>query len=99
MDRSGAHNEAEVAEPWSVQGSVPSHDASLVKGSLASLAGETHSLRRRRLAAAALFLALAFAAVLVWRVFSFGLEGLRVGQPGRRVAFGSPSRRPSRVCS
>ena len=43
--------------------------------SLASLAGETHSLRRSRLAAAALFFALAYGVVLVWRLFGFGLEG------------------------
>ena len=65
----------DVAMPWSVRGSASSHPPGKAEGSLASLAGETHSLRRSRLAAAALFLALAFAVVLVWRLFSFGVEG------------------------
>jgi eukaryotic-like serine/threonine-protein kinase len=39
------------------------------EGSLASLAGETGSLRRTRLAAAALFLAAAFAVVFLWTIF------------------------------
>ncbi len=65
----------DVAMPWSVRGSASSPLPGVPGGSLASLAGETHSLRRSRLAAAALFLALTFAVVLVWRLFSFGVEG------------------------
>lgn len=38
----------------------------LVAGTLASLAGQTHTLRRRRIAAAALFLAGAVTLVLIW---------------------------------
>jgi eukaryotic-like serine/threonine-protein kinase len=65
----------DVAEPWSTRNPASSQTPALVEANLASLAGETHSLRRSRLAAAALFLALTFAAVLIWRWFSYGLEG------------------------
>jgi serine/threonine-protein kinase len=64
-----------VAEPWTVKGVAPSLAPAPAGGALASLAGETHSLRRRRLAAAALFLTLTFAVVLVWRLVSYGLGG------------------------
>jgi serine/threonine-protein kinase len=45
----------------------------LVEGSLASLRGATHTLRRSRLAAAALFLAVAFGVVLLWSLFGSDL--------------------------
>jgi hypothetical protein len=42
----------------------------LVEGSLASLTGETNVLRRRRVAAAALFLAFAYGVLFLWIVFT-----------------------------
>ncbi len=65
----------DVAVPWSVWGAASSQAPAMPEESLASLAGETHSLRRSRLAAAARFFALAYGVVLSWRLFSFGLEG------------------------
>jgi hypothetical protein len=59
---------AGVAEPGAAidaASSYPGPAVALVEGSLASLGGETHSLRRRRLAVAALFLAVTFGAVLL----------------------------------
>ena len=53
----------------------PEPAVALVEGSLASLGGETRTLRRRRLAAAALFLAGAFGVVLLWSVFGPDLGG------------------------
>ncbi len=59
----------------------------LVRGSLASLGGETHELRRRRLAAAGLFLAAVAATLFLWRLADLDhdfawlillLHGLRV---------------------
>ena len=63
-----------VAEPWSTLGNASSRAPAPDEGSLASLAGEIHSLRRNRIAAAALFLALAYGVVLIWRIFGSGLE-------------------------
>jgi serine/threonine-protein kinase len=68
----------ELAEPSAGRASA-SHPpqagaaVALVEGSLASLAGETHSLRRNRLGAAALFLALALGVVFLWSLFGFDL--------------------------
>jgi len=42
----------------------------IMEGSLASLAGEIHTLRRRRLGAAALFLTAVFAVLFVWSLFA-----------------------------
>ena len=53
----------------------PEPAVALVEGGLASLGGETRTLRRRRLAAAALFLAGAFGVVLLWNVFGSDLGG------------------------
>jgi serine/threonine-protein kinase len=53
----------------------PGPAVALVEGGLASLGGETHALRRRRLAAAALFLAVTFGVVLLWSVFGPDLGG------------------------
>jgi hypothetical protein len=64
-----------VAEPWTVRGVGASLARAQAEVDLASLAGETHLLRRRRLVAAALFLAVAFAVVLIWRLVTYGLEG------------------------
>lgn len=49
----------------------------LVEGTLASLAGETGTLRRSRLAAAALYLIVLYATLFVWSLFS-GMNGLPV---------------------
>jgi len=46
----------------------------IVEGSLASLAGEIHSLRRRRLGSAALFLTVVFAVLLVWSLFGHQVD-------------------------
>jgi serine/threonine-protein kinase len=56
---------ADLSLPASRLGGPP---VAMVEGSLASLAGEIGSLRRRRLAAAALFLFVAFAVVLMWQL-------------------------------
>jgi serine/threonine-protein kinase len=53
----------ELAEPAAPRGGGV---VALVEGTLASLAGETHELRRRRIAAAAVFLAVAFGAMFLW---------------------------------
>ena len=53
----------------------PEPAVALVEGGLASLGGETRTLRRRRLAAAALFLAGAFGVVLLWSVFGSDFGG------------------------
>jgi eukaryotic-like serine/threonine-protein kinase len=72
----------------------PRPAVAMVEGSLASLAGETETLRRRRLLAAAVSLAAAFAVLLVW-VFASANPGtltvhgsrfsLRVGMIGLRL--------------
>jgi serine/threonine-protein kinase len=69
---------AAVAEPGAAiapASSQPGPAVALVAGDLGSLGGETHTLRRRRLAAAALFLAVTFGVVLLWSVFGSGLVG------------------------
>src|SRR5947209_1168852 len=63
-------------------GPRPSARVGLVEGSLASLAGETHELRRRRLLEAAAFLAATFGTLLVWVFVS--------DNPGTLTAEGSP---------
>jgi hypothetical protein len=67
-----------VPEPWTVRGSASFQPQSevpvaLVEGSLTSLAGEISSLRRRRLGAAALFLAAAFGVWFLWSLFGVNL--------------------------
>jgi serine/threonine-protein kinase len=47
----------------------------LIEGSSASYLGETHTLRRTRLAATALLLALAYAIVFAWSLSSWGHSG------------------------
>jgi eukaryotic-like serine/threonine-protein kinase len=65
--------------PDDVGGNAPAEPAyatrhsahvALVEGSLASLAGETSELRRRRVAAAALFLAVAYGILFLWVLFT-----------------------------
>jgi hypothetical protein len=57
----------------------------MVEGSLASFTGETGSLRRSRLAAAALFLAAAFGVGFLWRLFGAGLDA-SAWLPGATIA-------------
>ena len=52
----------------------PGPAVAMVEGSLASLVGETNTLRRRRLGAAALFLAVAFGIGLVWNISGLGID-------------------------
>ena len=97
----------ELAEPW-CGGASPSYRSgpavAMAEGTLASLAGETDTLRRSRLLAAAVFLAATFGLLAVWVFASHNpgtltAEGsrysLRVGPDRRCVAC---SRRSSRVC-
>ena len=49
--------------------SAPGLGVGLVQGSFASLSREIHSLRRRRLGSAALFLAAVFAVLFLWSLF------------------------------
>ncbi len=56
-------------------GPYPGAGVALVQGSLASLSGEIHDLRRSRLGAAALFLALAFGLLVVWSLFATSAVG------------------------
>jgi tRNA A-37 threonylcarbamoyl transferase component Bud32 len=59
--------EVELAEPLASAGSRALGPAvALVEGSLASLAGETDTLRRQRLLASAVFLAMAFGLICSW---------------------------------
>jgi eukaryotic-like serine/threonine-protein kinase len=63
-----AAGENDHAEPaYATRHSAP---VALVEGSLASLAGETSKLRRRRVGAAALFLAVAYGILLLWILFT-----------------------------
>jgi serine/threonine-protein kinase len=67
-----------LAEPKAASDSASDRTGpavAMVEGSLASLGGEMRTLRRRRLAAAALFLAVTFGVVLVWSVFGSNLGG------------------------
>ncbi len=62
-----------VAEPWTVRGSassLPGIDVAPAEGSPASLARETSSLRRRRLASTALLLTVTYAVLGAWHLFS-----------------------------
>jgi tRNA A-37 threonylcarbamoyl transferase component Bud32 len=54
----------------SPRGGRTSPHVALVEGSLASLEGETATLRRRRVAAAALFLSVAYAVLFLWVLFT-----------------------------
>jgi eukaryotic-like serine/threonine-protein kinase len=56
-------------EAVSAPESRPGFEVGLVRGSFASLSREIHSLRRRRLGSAALFLAAVFAVLLLWSLF------------------------------
>jgi tRNA A-37 threonylcarbamoyl transferase component Bud32 len=56
----------DVAEPWSIGSPAPGLATALAEGTLASLAGETDTLRRRRLLAAAVFLAATYGLLAVW---------------------------------
>src|SRR5689334_14736657 len=56
----------DVAEPWSAAGLAPSLAMGMAEGTLASLAAETDTLRRRRLLAAAVFLAATYGLLTVW---------------------------------
>src|SRR5262245_47024239 len=67
-----------VAEPVAAIASAPSDSGpavALVEGGPASLGGETHTLRRRRLTAAALFLTMVAGAVFLWSFVGQGLGG------------------------
>jgi hypothetical protein len=66
----------ELVEPLAVGASaspVSGPGVALRSGSLASLAGEMGSLRRRRIGAAALFLAVGSGAIFLWSFFGFDL--------------------------
>lgn len=61
----------DLTEPWATPAPGPAAaragvGVGLVEGSIASLTGETHSLRRTRLLAASVFLAATFGILLVW---------------------------------
>ena len=73
------------AEPWAARPPVRTSLGppwAIVEGSLASLAGETDTLRRRRLLAAAVFLAATFGLLLVW-VFASDNPGTLTAEGSR----------------
>ena len=82
---------AEPAMPWAVPGSrsyPPGPAVGMVEGSLASLTGETDTLRRSRLLAASVFLAATYGLLAVW-VFASDNPGT-LTEDGSRYSFRVP---------
>ena len=73
----------------------PGMGVGLVQGSFASLSREIHSLRRRRLGSAALFLTAVFAVLFLWSLLR--QTDRTLVRDADDVSAGSPSPRPARA--